>query len=406
MSVSEKHERACLALKRINIILDLGITFMKITDILVERKINEAPVGMIKRAGLGIASKFGSDTAKGALDTAEIANGLKKAYNYYLGQSGQKPDSESLIAFFQQNGLSTDGVEKAIQNAVPGSGVKFMPGRKMTTRAAQSVSGAINKVTDKFKPKDAAAEPDKVEPNLGNEPTQSAAAPTAPTTDRSADDDMMQKLKTGALKSKLKGGRGIAKQTPGGFSAAVKAGQAKGLNMSHVPGDAAVMEVNLQSSTVDKIILAAIQDNIKQGMGQQLSAVAGSGGKGADQSGGGAASSQGGDDADGFGSSFSQAFNKASGGMAGGSSVAGVNKEIGGIEGNLNAKALAQLLPNVDPNLFTAAVKVAMKGGAQKISQQQIIQLAQGFIGLLKADPQTTTKVMTMLKKVSVQQAD
>jgi hypothetical protein len=92
--------------------------------------------------------------------------------------------------------------------------------------------------------------------------------------------------------------------------------------------------------------------------------------------------------------------------MAGGSSVAGVNKEIGGIEGNLNAKALAQLLPNVDPNLFTAAVKVAMKGGAQKISQQQIIQLAQGFIGLLKADPQTTTKVMTMLKKVSVQQAD
>jgi len=98
---------------------------MKITDILSQKQqqqVSEAPVGMLKRAGLGIASKFGSSSAKGALDMAKYANGLRKQFDFYLGQTDQKPNSDALIAFLKSNGFPTAGAEAALKQAAMASG--------------------------------------------------------------------------------------------------------------------------------------------------------------------------------------------------------------------------------------------------------------------------------------------
>jgi hypothetical protein len=106
---------------------------MKITDIVSQKQqkqqVDEAPVGMLKRAGLGIASKLGRQSAKGALNTAAMANGLRKQFDYYLGQTDQKPNSDAIIAFLSTNGFPTAGAEAAIKQAAMAAGT--MPAKDM-----------------------------------------------------------------------------------------------------------------------------------------------------------------------------------------------------------------------------------------------------------------------------------
>lgn len=347
---------------------------MRITDIIIEsKKIDEAPVGMLKRAGLGIASKLGSTKASGALDTAATANGLKKAYDRYLGQTGQKPSSETILAFLQSNGLPTDAANKAIQQAGAAAGIQVAPAKDM-----KKTLGIGNKTNGPM------ATPNPKEPT-GQQPGSEVDYDT-PTYQRKgmADPETEpldpNKLKQSALKAKLKGGRGIGKKTGGGFNSAVKAGQAKGLNMS-MTNETSVTEVALKGSTIDKIILAAVQDSIKQGMGQQLSAVA------AGQSSTAAAPS-GQDD---------------SGSSAGTGFMAGVKRGLKGaasqqVKGRLNTDQLTKLLPNVDPVKLKRAVQLSL--GGQDLPRELQGVMSQAFSELIKLDPQTTTKAMTLLKAV------
>lgn len=87
---------------------------MKITEIAVlnESSVQEAPQGMLKRAGLGIMKKFGSAGAAGKLETGKIANQLKKAYQQHLGKTGRPSSAEELMSFLQSMGYPTQGVEK------------------------------------------------------------------------------------------------------------------------------------------------------------------------------------------------------------------------------------------------------------------------------------------------------
>lgn len=89
---------------------------MSDVDLLIESTINEAPVGMLKRGALKVASKLGSQKAAGQEVTANIANQLKKEYSRYLGVTGYEPDKDSIEAFLNSKGLSSDSLDTAISS--------------------------------------------------------------------------------------------------------------------------------------------------------------------------------------------------------------------------------------------------------------------------------------------------
>ena len=89
---------------------------MSDVDLLIESTINEAPVGMLKRGALKVASKLGSQKAAGQEVTANVANQLKKEYSRYLGVTGYEPDKESIEAFLNSKGLSSDSLDTAISS--------------------------------------------------------------------------------------------------------------------------------------------------------------------------------------------------------------------------------------------------------------------------------------------------
>jgi len=89
---------------------------MSDVDVLIESTITEAPVGMLKRGALKVASKLGSQKAAGAEVTANIANQLRKDYSRYLGVTGYEQDKESLEAFLNSKGLSADSLDSAISS--------------------------------------------------------------------------------------------------------------------------------------------------------------------------------------------------------------------------------------------------------------------------------------------------
>lgn len=361
---------------------------MKITDIITESKIvNEAPVGMLKRAGLGIASKLGSTRAAGALDTAEVANNLKKAFSRFLGQTGQKPNSDSIIAFLQRNGLPTDGAEKAIQQAAAGAGIQIGPAKDMATTLGIGKNAGGPMATPNPKAPAADAEAPSAPPEKGGNPAD--AEPAAAGGSTNVDYETPAYKRKGmpepefmtpqqALKARLKAGKGMGKTAGGGFGAAVKAGRAKGLNMSQDINGNPIMEVDLKGSTVDKIILAAVQDAIKNGMGQQLSAVSSGSGSGA---GGGA------DDGD-----QEQGF------------MAGLKRGLSGgdqptqTKGTVNYGKLGELLPGVDPAQLRKAVTNSLAG--RPLTREQMGVMATAFGEVIKLDPAAKTKVFQLLKAV------
>jgi hypothetical protein len=93
---------------------------MKISELLMENQdLDEAPMGIMKRAGLGLASKF-SSKASGKLASGKESNELRKDFDFYLGSSNQKATAKSLMQFLNQEGHPTDTAQKSIA-AVPGA---------------------------------------------------------------------------------------------------------------------------------------------------------------------------------------------------------------------------------------------------------------------------------------------
>ena len=89
---------------------------MKIDDVIVE-----APMGMLKRAGLGIKKMVPGSAghkAQGALETGKVANEWKKQYSVYLGRINQEPSTENLAAFLKQLGLDDDLVKGTVSETM------------------------------------------------------------------------------------------------------------------------------------------------------------------------------------------------------------------------------------------------------------------------------------------------
>jgi len=346
---------------------------MKITDILSQKQqqqISEAPVGMLKRAGLGIASKFGSSSAKGALDMAKYANGLRKQFDFYLGQTDQKPNSDALIAFLKSNGFPTAGAEAALKQAAMASG--------------SAATGDIAKElgTDRIEPTGTIEVP--ADPSSDAAP-ETPAEPGAPETP--ADTAAPGAPETPADEVPPKGKKNKSAESIGELS---RIAQLAGLRYNPV-SETIIDEVELKNSTVDSIIKAAVTDILKAKMGQQLDAVIGGQGASAQdisQSGGNAAA----DDA--AGDDSGQGF------------MAGLKRGIKGgddaktqTKGNLNYGKLTAMLPGIDPNQLKKAITGYMSG--TPLTREYMGVMSSAFGEILKMDPTQKTQVLQILKAMS-----
>jgi hypothetical protein len=331
---------------------------MKIKDILLEsNSLNEAPVGMLKRAGLGIASKLGSQGAGGKLDTANVANQLKKDFTRYVGTLwNRKPDAELLVQWLQSKGYPTDGVEK------------------MLAPVAQNTA----------EPNDQAPP----EQGGGNTAPEQGAEPEQPGTDFKALDKpaFQRQNKT------IPGVNAPAPVTkPAAKSAAqVNAAKSKKPKTVKNPRKAALLQpkegmneaATLSGSQIDKAMIQAVSDAAAAGGGASGGA---SGGTGGQASGGGGAVSK-----------FFQGVKKGITGQGDDNSA----DQGGGtsLQGNVNYAQLAQLLPGVDPKSMQMVINRIKQG--KEPSVQQMAQLGSAFVALLKADPQSKQAAINLLKKM------
>lgn len=118
---------------------------MKINEFaIVEPKVDEAPQGILKRTGLGIAKAFGSDKAAGKLETGKMANLIKKAFMKHLGASGREMNAEELIKFLKMNKYPTQGVEKLAQDMANKEKAKTMQKGPLAGKDDQQASDDDN----------------------------------------------------------------------------------------------------------------------------------------------------------------------------------------------------------------------------------------------------------------------
>jgi len=99
---------------------------MKLTEILSENHdLDEAPMGALKRAGLGLSSKV-SSKASGKLASGKEANEIKKDYDFWLGSTNQKSTADSLMQFLQREKYPVDKAKEIIAK-MPGDPQTAMP---------------------------------------------------------------------------------------------------------------------------------------------------------------------------------------------------------------------------------------------------------------------------------------
>ena len=138
---------------------------MRINQLLNEQRLDEKPMGILSKAGNTIMSKFGSGKASGKLATGDIANKMHKEYETYLGQSGEEPSNENILAFLKFKKYPTQNVAAYLASPEAQDRAPAGPGEAPAAPANAAAPAA----------KAAPAEP--VEPTL--EPEAPAAAEPA-----------------------------------------------------------------------------------------------------------------------------------------------------------------------------------------------------------------------------------
>ncbi len=463
---------------------------MKVKDLIVENKIDEAPMGTLKSFGLTSLSKV-SPTASGKLQSGTMANQLSADFKEYLGKTGQTAEPDIVLAFLKSKGIPTDSAEKIIA-AGPDKGMlakgmdavkgmfKGKPGEQPQQGNQPTPQDTNPQPKGRIEPK---LEPEQPQPSAEKQPAQkpnfsnqlgggqqkiSTGGATAPagglpsTTDPrtavnkpAADTTTAPQQSTGR---KQGGGKvaGVQSQSPSAVrrreqrAAAGKSSSTGGAidqfvktqtgsnpvtmktepQQNPVPqkqkqqrqrkkpagkvgdadwsrnaqpsfGEALEYEYNLllealSKGQLDKIFMAAAQDAAKAGVqGVSSKAQGGAQSAGGTQAG---AQASGGQQQGGAGASGGGG---ALGGFARGLMGQDDSEGDGKVKGTLNVNQLASLLPGVDPKLLAQAITVVRQG--KNPSRNQMTALGNAMIAIIKADSQTTTQVMQLLKRVSQQ---
>lgn len=140
---------------------------MKVTEIFESQQLNEKPMGLLKGAALGWASKF-SDAAGAKQEIGNRANFLRKKYTDYLSTNNQTATATSLIDFLNSVGYPTDAASKIVNQQQPAQGKQPATGQQ----GQQPAQG-------------------KQQPAAGQQPAQKQKQPAA----NKADTDSYEKFK-------------------------------------------------------------------------------------------------------------------------------------------------------------------------------------------------------------------
>jgi hypothetical protein len=345
----------------------------------------------------------------GKLDTGKIANDLKKQFDVYLGKTGQQADAQVIIDFLSSMGLHTDAVN-ASAAATP------------TTAPAKDMKSTLGIGKNAGQPMATPNQPKQVEPTLDpNAPMPAASGPTDPVAGDTTDYDIptfqrkgmsppatqpldRNKINQTALKNRLKAGSGAGKVKTG-FGAYKAAAAAKGLKAGMYDSvsyedlrQELFLTEALSGGQIDKIFLATAQLMAKQGFtgGADTSATP-TGSAGASTAAPGP-----GNNPQSLAKSFLQGYKDTPAGQKGQAGSFNKTQDANqDFAGNLNFNQLAKLLPNTDQQSLIRALRLVIGGG--KLNQQQLGVLGVAMTDIVKADAQTTTKIMQTLKRVSAE---
>ena len=392
---------------------------MKITDLIVEQKLDEKPMGALAGLGNKIASKFGSGKAMGKLDTGKIANDLRKQFDMYLGKTGEPAEPQTIIDFLSSMGLPTDAVNANSAAAPATAPAKDMKstlgiGKNAGQPMATPNNTRIDPTMDPIEPKQGTANPaasstaapaagDTTDYDIPTFQRKGMAAPVTQPMDKN-------KFNQAALKARLKAGSGAGKIKTG-FGAYKAAAAAKGLKAGMYDSvsyedlkQELFLTEALSGGQIDKIFLATAQLMAKQGISGGNAAAGSGASNAAAPTGSAGASNAAGPSGNpqGLAKSFLQGYKDTPGGEKGQSGsfnkTQDPNKDF---TGNLNFNQLAKLLPNTDQQTLIRALRLVISGG--KLNQQQLGVLGVAMTDIVKADAQTTTKIMQTLKRVSAE---
>ena len=181
---------------------------MRLNEILVETdRLDEKPMGFLKKMGNKALAKLGSDKAAGRLEAGDEANMMKKEFMKFLGtqDKGEGATPDMVLKWLANNGYPTDGAKEAMKKVTTGAKVGQAAGAA-AAGAAKGVGavakglakgvGAVGKgVADIAKgavagAKDATADP-KADPNA--EKPQPQAQPQAQKTEPNPNDAVQTK---------------------------------------------------------------------------------------------------------------------------------------------------------------------------------------------------------------------
>lgn len=159
---------------------------MKVYDIIAENsEINEAPMGILNKAGAKLASfvpgKIGAG-AKGKLETGNLANQLRNEFYNYLGKVGEEPSVENITAFLQNKGYPTTAATKALSGQGAPRGPVSAPDPRVADAMTKTPDAELDQIA--ANPKNptaqaaAQAEKEKRQSTAATQPAKPAAATT------------------------------------------------------------------------------------------------------------------------------------------------------------------------------------------------------------------------------------
>ena len=425
---------------------------MKLDQLDNSIELYEAPQGMFKRAGLGVKSKLGftkdmRDVATGQLQAGDVANDLKREYMKFVGRTantyGNKPTTDSLVAFLQAKGLDSrkyaNIIDKDLQTE-PDQTPTTEPDQTPTTEPDQKTQGSNtntntnnNNVTVNVPPADAVkkaqSSTDANNPlKPGNNPvsmnTNTSGAEKTATTAATSSIPSMAPKKPGV---RPQGGgkvKGQLSQTPDAIrkrNARAKKGDQLQLasiyseesqryrkNFEKINWDLkedqdyfnalkfmGVMEAQLDTKMVDKIMNLAA-DELETG--QQLAPKKQEKEPGVVKKAADATAQAGG----GILGKFTQGLSK---GLSGDQDSMDTGKIFDKdqdqgdttIQGNLNYQNISKQFPGIDPTVLRRSMSKSLQGQGLTKAEHEVMSAA--MTELLKKDPQQTVKVMNLFKQ-------
>jgi len=235
---------------------------MRLNEILVETdRLDEKPMGFLKKMGNKALAKMGSGKAAGRLEAGDEANQMKKEFMKFLGtqDKGEGATPDMVLNWLAKNGYPTDGAKEAMKKVTTGAKVGQAAGAAAAgaAKGVAKVGGAVGKgiaavgkgVADVAKGAVAGAKTATADPNA-QKPQAQTAKPAATGTEPNPND---------AVKVKSMGSKKIV--PPSGNKVAVN----QSVDFSNV---GTLME-GLSGGQLDAVFKAAVQDAIARDEGGQ-----------------------------------------------------------------------------------------------------------------------------------------